>query len=269
MFSTLSLPSCTGASVGFAFTDRLDGFSTGSYSSLNLGRAGHDDGPTIVANLAAVLGAIDLDAAIATCQVHSADVAFVDEQFVADWTPNSVLSDTIPGQAHLQHVDALVTRLPGVALMMRVADCVPVLLADEEAGVIAAAHAGRVGLLADILVNTLACMREHGATLVRAWVGPHICGSCYEVSQEMCTEVGLTHPEMVSTTSWGTPSLDLEKGVTAQLRSLGVSNIELHNPCTLTDPSLFSYREDPTTGRQAGLIWLMPPRVSARQRPRF
>ncbi|MDR0836972.1 MAG: peptidoglycan editing factor PgeF [Propionibacteriaceae bacterium] len=256
MFSTVSLPSTVGSRVGFAFTDRLDGFSTGTYSSLNLGRAGHDDGPTIVANLAAVLQAIEVDKAVATCQVHSADVAFVDEEFVAGWTLNSVLSDTVSDQAHLQHVDALVTKLPGVALMMRVADCVPVLLADEQAGVIAAAHAGRVGLLAGVLTNTVACMREHGANKIRAWVGPHICGSCYEVSPEMRAEVALTHPEMAATTSWGTPSLDLTQGVTTELCNLGVTTIDDVALCTLTNPDLFSYREDPETGRQAGLIWM-------------
>jgi YfiH family protein len=156
----------------------------------------------------------------------------------------------------------LVTKLTGVALMMRVADCVPVLLADEEAGVIAIAHAGRIGLLAGVLDNTVAMMRDNGATALRAWIGPHICGSCYEVPDNMRAAASVNHPEMASTTSWGTPALDLGAGVVAALSRLGVGEITRLDPCTLTTPTLFSYREDPQTGRQAGLIWLAPPKTA-------
>lgn len=153
-------------------------------------------------------------------------------------------------------VDGLVTTTKGLGLAVRAADCLPVLLADVDAGVVGAAHAGRVGLAAGVLPATVAKMSEAGAEQVRAWIGPHICGQCYEVSAVLAEEYCRGMPAAKATTSWGTPSLDLGAAAAAQLSELGC---EVHrmDPCTRTTTSLHSYRRDgAAAGRQAGLIWL-------------
>ena len=117
--------------------------------------------------------------------------------------------------------DALVTTTRGLGLMVRVADCVPVVLADAEAGVIGAVHSGRPGLVLDIATRTVEVMRAHGASDIVAWVGPHVCGSCYEVPEQMRADVSAVVPEAWAETSWGTPALDIGAGVRAQLSPRG------------------------------------------------
>src|SRR3954454_24847687 len=80
-----------------------------------------------------------------------------------------------------QEVDALVSAETDVVLVVRVADCVPVLLSDADAGVVAVAHAGRAGMVAGVVAETVASMRELGAWRITASLGPRICGGCYEV----------------------------------------------------------------------------------------
>ncbi len=150
--------------------------------------------------------------------------------------------------------DALVSDRPDLVLMVRVADCVPVLLADAVGEVIGAAHAGRQGLTDGVVTACVEQMRELGAEQVSAWVGPHICGRCYEVPADMRDEVAAVEPVAASTTSWGTPALDIGAGVAAQLERLGV---EVHDVsrCTLESPDLYSHRRDGArAGRLAGVI---------------
>ena len=152
--------------------------------------------------------------------------------------------------------DAQVTALSGVALMVRVADCVPVLLADADAGVVGAVHAGRKGTALDLVTRAVEAMRELGAGRLTGWIGPHVCGSCYEVPADLRDEVGARVPEAVATTSWGTPSLDLGAGVRAQLDRAGVAVVDAA-ACTLEDSRFHSYRRDGAeSGRFAGLVWL-------------
>lgn len=161
-----------------------------------------------------------------------------------------------PRQVAEEHADALVTTVRGVALAVRAADCLPVLFADADAGVAGAAHAGRVGLGAGVLDATLDAMAALGATRITAWIGPHICGACYEVPEELRDSFAATHPAARATTSWGTPSLDLGAAATAQLAGRGCVVVRV-DPCTRTTPSLHSYRRDGQgSGRQAGLVWL-------------
>lgn len=175
-------------------------------------------------------------------QVHGADVLLVDE----------------PGPAPTEQVptaDALVTLTTGLGLMVRVADCVPVLLADAGSGVVAAVHAGRAGVALSVVARAVEQMRDHGAVAVHAWVGPHVCGGCYEVPEQMREEVAAVVPQTWSETTWGTPSLDLGAGVRAQLEALDVSLTEVAR-CTIEDPALHSHRRDgATAGRMAGLVW--------------
>ncbi|SFC04544.1 conserved hypothetical protein [Nocardioides terrae] len=152
--------------------------------------------------------------------------------------------------------DALVTDHPGIGLMVRVADCVPVLLADPAAGVVGAVHAGRKGVALDVVGRAVDSMRALGAQKITAWVGPHVCGRCYEVPADLRDEVAAVVPATLAETAWGTPSLDLGAGVAAQLAEHGVAATDV-GPCTLEDPSLHSYRRDGArSGRFAGLVWL-------------
>jgi len=177
-------------------------------------------------------------------QVHGADVAVVDDQLLS--------------RHDVPVADALVTRLPGVVLVVRIADCVPVLLADPDAGVVAAVHAGRPGLAAGVVSAAVSAMRGCGASQIRAWVGPHVCGGCYEVPASMREEVSALVPEAWAETSWGTPALDIGAGVVAQLSRHDVT-VEDRSRCTVEDEDLFSYRRQGTeSGRLGGLVWMRP-----------
>ena len=173
-------------------------------------------------------------------QVHGRDVAVVDD-------PVAI----VPPEA-----DGLVTNQRGVALLVRVADCVPVLLADPDTGVIGAAHAGRNGMAAGVVPHTVEQLRALGAEQVTAWVGPHICGRCYEVPEAMRAEVSAAVPESYAETRWGTPGLDLGAGVSAQLERAGCEVVRIDR-CTLEHAQLHSHRRDGVAaGRFGGLIWV-------------
>jgi purine-nucleoside/S-methyl-5'-thioadenosine phosphorylase / adenosine deaminase len=225
--------------VDLAFTDRFGGVSAVPFDSLNLALEGGDDPDATAANLARVLADFAPGAALADMrQVHGATVVTVD------------------GSGDRPDADGLVTTSPDVVLLVRVADCVPVLLADPDAGVLGVAHAGRPGLAAGVVPATVARMRELGAAEVTAWVGPHVCGGCYEVPEAMREEVGDVVPAAVATTTWGTPSLDLGAGVRAQLADAGVAVVDLAR-CTRESADLYSYRRDGAgAGRLGGLVRL-------------
>jgi YfiH family protein len=217
-----------------AVTDRSSGVSTGRWSGLNLG-SHVDDAPDAVAEnrrrLTDRLGrpVVYMD------QCHGAEVAVV---------------DAVPGTP--PSCDALVTRSTEVALAVLVADCVPVLLAGS-AGVVAAVHAGRPGLVAGVVPRTLEVMRELGAGEVDAVVGPSVCGRCYEVPAAMRDAAAAVQP-VSATVSWtGTPAIDVAAGVVAQLRDGGV-DVRWVPGCSRERSDLYSYRRDGTTGRFAGVV---------------
>ncbi|GAA3812371.1 hypothetical protein GCM10022242_13610 [Nocardioides panacisoli] len=171
------------------------------------------------------------------------------------------VADAEPGTR--PECDGIVASGPGVVLMVRAADCVPVLLGDAEHGIIGAAHAGRLGLVRGVVPATVARMRKLGAEDVTAWVGPHICGRCYEVPAQMRDEVAAVESAARSTTSWGTPAVDLGAGVRAQLEREGVTVVDLAR-CTLESADLYSFRRDRDgAGRQAGVVRLAPDRGSS------
>jgi copper oxidase (laccase) domain-containing protein len=91
---------------------------------------------------------------------------------------------------------------------------------------------------------------------VTALLGPAVCGSCYEVPEQMQADVARVVPAAAVRTRAGTPGLDLRAGLTEALRSAGIPEVVQDPRCTVEDPTLFSHRRDGVTGRQAGLIWL-------------
>lgn len=253
MFRALLSPDAN-AGVGAAFTDRHGGVSRGALGPLNLGRTDADDLAAVETNFERVRRALGVSRLVTLDQVHSAEVAVVDDDFLSGWGPRSHLGSPA-GVEPLVAADAMVTALTDVGLVIRVADCVPVLLADHEAGVLGAAHAGREGFLAGIGSATVRAMRDLGAREIVAWVGPHICGPCYEVDEPMAERVRTTHPEVVVDSRWGTPALDLGRGVADELEGQGVTVVRL-DPCTRTSDDLHSHRRDGVdSGRIAGIIW--------------
>ncbi|MGW7200379.1 peptidoglycan editing factor PgeF [Streptomyces chryseus] len=228
----------------FAFTDRWGGVSAVPYEELNLGGAVGDDPAAVLGNRELAAKSLGLDPGLVVWmnQVHGRDVAVVD----GPW------GDEIPS------VDAVVTARRGLALAVLTADCTPVLLVDPVAGVAAAAHAGRPGLVAGVVPAAVETMITLGAdpSHITARTGPAVCGRCYEVPEGMRAEVARTVPAAWSETSWGTPAVDVTAGVHAQLEALGVRDRHRSPVCTLESGDHFSYRRDRTTGRLAGYVWL-------------
>ncbi|MEU2877519.1 peptidoglycan editing factor PgeF [Streptomyces sp. NPDC007070] len=229
----------------FAFTDRWGGVSAVPYEELNLGGAVGDDPAAVRANRELAAKSLGLDPArvVWMNQVHGDDVAVVDGPWTTDPAPP---------------VDGLVTAVRGLALAVLTADCVPVLLADPVAGVVAAAHAGRPGMVKGVVPAAVEAMTSLGAEPARivARTGPAVCGRCYEVPEAMRAEVAAVEPAAHAETSWGTPALDVGAGVHAQLERLGVHDRERSPVCTRESADHFSYRRDRTTGRLAGYVWL-------------
>ena len=171
-------------------------------------------------------------------QVHGDRVEVVDEP----QAPPSAVEDT----------DALVTSTPRLALAVVTADCVPVLMADARAGVIAAVHAGRVGAQRGVVARTVEAMLGLGAQVgdISVLLGPAVSGRNYEVPAAMADEVEAALPGSRTTTSAGTPGLDLRAGIACQLRDLGVTSIDIDPRCTVADPSVV--QSSPRCARPGG-----------------
>lgn len=227
-------------------TTREGGASAAPYDSFNLGDHVGDVPEAVAANrerLARELG-LAQDRLVWMEQVHGRTVAIVDG----------------PRTEPVEATDALVTAEPGLAVIALVADCVPLLLGDAEAGVVAAVHAGRVGARIGVVPAALAAMREAGADLsrVEGLLGPSVCGECYEVPQAMQNDVEKHLPGSACRTRKGTPGLDLRAGLWRQLADAGVGRIGIDPRCTNEERSLFSHRREGTTGRLAAITWLEP-----------
>jgi len=225
-------------------TTRAGGRSTSPYDTFNLGTGVGDDPAAVTANrhrLADELG-LRRDHLVWMEQVHGRNAEVV----------------TGPRADAVEATDALVTAEPGLALVALCADCVPVLLADPEAGVVGAAHAGRVGARVGVLPAALDAMVRAGASVDRIEVllGPSVCGECYEVPAAMQADVEAHLPGSACRTRTGTPGLDLRAGLWRQLADAGVAKIGMDPRCTVEDKTLFSHRREGTTGRLAALTWV-------------
>lgn len=235
-----------GLPVGAAgwFTTRAGGVSPPPWDSLNLGAHVGDDVVRVRVNAERIVARLGVDGLNLPEQVHGVGVLVVEAAG--------------PGLRVHGGADALVTRHQKVAIGVVVADCMPVLLADADAGVVAAAHAGRRGLAAGVLQVTVAAMQGLGAdpSRISAVIGPSICGRCYEVPAELQDEVTARVPDAASTTRSGTPGLDLPAGASGALARAGVTQVTLPASCTAEDRRFYSYRRDGVTGRCAGIVML-------------
>lgn len=226
------------------FTAKAGGVSSSPYDSFNLGDHVGDAPEDVASNrqrLADVLG-LRPEQFVWMEQLHTNTVTVVDG----------------PQSEPVEATDAVVTTQPGLALCVLVADCVPVLLSDHNAGVIAAAHAGRLGARNGIVKKTVEKMVELGANPanIQVLLGPAAAGASYEVPLEMARDVESRLPGSMTKTSKGTTGLDIRAGLVCQLLSLGVTHVDADPRDTVTDTDFFSYRREGTTGRQAGVIWL-------------
>lgn len=230
-------------------TTRDGGRSSGPFAWFNLSTAVGDDPAAVAANRRRLAVELSLSQVVFLRQVHGTAVA-------------TVTAAPAPGAPDLPDRDASVTALPGVALAVLAADCVPVLLADPVAGVVGAAHAGRVGAAAGVLPAVLTAMSALGADpgSCEVLLGPAVCGACYEVPAAMRAQVDGALPGSATRTRAGTPGIDLRAGLRRQLVGLGVPRVGIDPRCTVEDPDLYSHRRDGRTGRLAALTWIDPNR---------
>lgn len=237
-----------GPGVRAAFTCRDGGVSVGTWAGLNLALHVGDDRAVVERNRR-LLQSWSGSPVQFPRQVHGTDVLTVGPG------ARDLMTGGDPGEPAR---DAVVTAAAGVPVGVLVADCVPVLLADPDAGVVGAAHAGRRGLLKGVIEATVAVMQERGARpdRIRAAIGPSAGPCCYEVPEQLRAESARRLPSTWGTTRWGTPSLDLPAGCRAALERIGVTLITALGVCTIDDHAYFSYRREPVTGRFAGIVMM-------------
>lgn len=234
MITATVLDQATGIRHGF-FT-RQGGVSEGPYASLNCGLGSDDHPDSVRANRDRAMARLGQNAAalVTGYQVHSARVAVVDRPWSAEERPE---------------VDALVTRTPGVALGILTADCAPVLLADADAGVVGAAHAGWRGAWSGVVEATLAAMVNLGARQSRilAAVGPCIHQDSYEVGPEFQGQITAGEADAARffrpSTRDGHSLFDLPGYVASRLDALSLAAFERSPADTCADEDrFFSYR---------------------------
>ncbi len=237
------------------FFGRSGGVSVGAVASLNCGLGSGDDPQAVETNRRRAADAVLTGAPVASVhQIHSP---------LAEVVRSSVPHPDRP------RADALVTDVPGLLLGIVTADCAPVLLADVEAGVIGAAHAGWRGALAGVTDQAIAAMISLGADIDRivAAVGPCIARASYEVDQDFAAQILANDPadeRFLSTGSLEKPHFDLEAFVVARLAAAGVRRIEATGLDTYAlDQRFYSYRRathrgEADYGRQLSLIGIAP-----------
>ena len=247
--------------IRHGFFTRQGGISTGVYASLNAGLGSHDVPENVRENrhrMAAALG-VRPDHLVTAYQVHSPDVVVAKTPWTRETAPRA---------------DAVVTRVPGLAVGVTTADCGPVLFADAQAGVVGAAHAGWKGALTGVLEATLAAMERLGAERARIMValGPMIRQPNYEVGPEFVRRFAVSegHNERFFAPSRrdGHALFDLPGYIAARLAHAGLTHIEDLGHCTYADPArFFSYRRtthraEPDYGRHVNAIVLADQKIT-------
>ena len=238
------------------FFTREGGVSEGIYAGLNCGAGSKDERAKVLENRHRVAGHLGINGGhLLTCyQIHSASAVIVTEPWTFETMPKA---------------DALVTNIPGLAVGALAADCAPILFADPEAKVIAAAHAGWKGALTGIIESTVTTMTRIGAkrTRIRAALGPCIGSSAYEVGPEFEANFLNVDPGYECyfrrSTPEARPHFNLPAFVLDRLAAAGLDTVESCTDCTYTEESRFSsyrrstHRGEPDYGRQISAIVLL------------
>lgn len=232
--------------VSAAVTLRTGGVSAAPFDSLNLGTPGDDAPGAVAENRRRVRDHFGLPSEpVWLSQYHSAEVIDLDS---ADLSA--------PPRA-----DAAVTRRAGPVCAIRIADCMPVLLAEERGTVIGAAHAGWRGLAGGVIEATVNAMGVAPARLL-AWLGPTIAQPNFEVGDDVRTAFVERHAaadEAFVRNTRGRWQCDLYLLARQRLAALGITRITGGEWDTYADRERFySYRRDGRTGRMTALIWINP-----------
>lgn len=234
--------------VPHGFMTRRGGVSLPPVESLNCGFGAGDDPAAVAENRRRAAEAVlPGTALVGVHQIHSAKVVTVTEPWGDDARPPA---------------DALVTDRPGVLLGVLTADCAPVLLADREAGIVAAAHAGWKGAHGGVIANTVAAMEARGAARHRiaAAVGPCIAQVSYEVTDAFREQFAPADSRFFAAGAAGHWQFDLAALAADRLERSGVECIEVLGRDTYAEPETFysfrraTHRDEPTYGRQLSLI---------------
>jgi polyphenol oxidase len=257
-------PLLLAAGVTHAFSTRVGGLSSPPFDSLNLGNPSacpqQDDQSHLVDNYRMLQEAIDAADMLRAWvnQVHGRTVELLEREPENEYaeTLEAEVRDRFSGQLS---ADAIVTSQPGVLLTIRVADCVPILLASEDGRIVAAVHAGWRGVVGNVVAKTVRAVHEAGAspaTLLAA-IGPAISLENFEVDEEVAAEFtsqNLSHA--VRQQPAAKPHIDLQAAVKAQLEAAGITRIDTNDLCTFRDSKeFFSHRRDNgVTGRMAAVI---------------
>ncbi len=239
--------------IPHGFLGRCGGVSEGIHAGLNVGLGSDDDREAVLENRRRAADVILPSAELVTVhQIHSPDVMTVTESVALDARPKA---------------DAMVADRPGLLLGILTADCVPVLFADHEAGVIGAAHAGWKGAISGVTDNTLLAMEALGAdrSRIACAVGPCIAQKSYEVDDgfyRRFVEEADGNEHFFGSGKPGHWQFDIEGYVAARLAAAGVTKVECLGEDTYSQPDrFFSYRRschmgEPGYGREISLIGL-------------
>lgn len=240
--------------VPHGFLGRRGGVSTGVHAGLNVGLGSEDHRAAVVENRSRAGDAVLPGATLVTVyQVHGRDCMVADR-----WS-----------EADRPRADAMVTDRPGLLLGILTADCAPVLLADAEAGVVGAAHAGWKGALAGVTDATIDAMERLGAQRDRiaAAIGPCIARPSYEVDDAFARRFEDADPaneRFFTAGRAGHHRFDLEAYVAARLAAAGIGRVDALGLDTYADEDRFysfrraTHRGEPDYGRQISLIGLSP-----------
>ncbi len=216
------------------FLGRRGGVSKGELQGLNVGFGSSDDRAAIEENRSRAVAALLANAELVTIhQIHSAEVIYADRQWPVDQRPRA---------------DAIVTDRENLLLGILTADCAPILLADEEAGVIGAAHAGWRGAIAGVTDKTVAAMERLGARKgqIQAAIGPCLGRHSFEVDesfQALFLADNRNNGSFFSKGAIGKPHFDLEAYLVSRLLAAGVGEVEALGLDTYCDSDrFFSYR---------------------------
>jgi YfiH family protein len=251
-------------------SERAGGVSLPPYAGLNLGIHVGDEPAAVAENRARLRDHLPADPVwldqVHGIEVHDADAsALPDARHGVESAGRSQSAKATRAPAHPPRADAAITTTPDRVLAILTADCLPVVIVDDEATVLGVAHAGWRGLAAGVLESTLARMASANTGASprwRAWIGPAIGPTAFEVGADvrdafMTDDPGSAGCFVARAGVAGKWLADLPELAARRLRRAGVTTVELSGRCTVTEPSrYFSYRRDGATGRIATLAWL-------------